>query len=108
MDDGDLEYLSLEGETKSLFDDLGFVFGWTKGDVVLGHEGRSVLSLYASTKSGSGFVLAARPKHGQTTLVGTGLRSVPQRAGEKRQEGYKRKGSKGPQLAPMVLKKNTH
>ncbi|ERN12776.1 hypothetical protein AMTR_s00043p00200800 [Amborella trichopoda] len=60
-DDVSLDYLSLQGETKSFFGDLNSIFGCAKGDAVLGHEGRSTQSLDVVTGSGSGTGQALAP-----------------------------------------------
>ncbi|ERN18156.1 hypothetical protein AMTR_s00054p00139720, partial [Amborella trichopoda] len=106
-DDADLECFSLQGEKKSLFDDLGSNFGCAKGDVVSGRKGRSVQSLNTWIGSGLGSGLASMPERGQRTPASAGSRSVPLGAGEKRQEGERRKGSRGPQSTPVILKKRT-
>ncbi|ERM94678.1 hypothetical protein AMTR_s00011p00226910 [Amborella trichopoda] len=106
-DDVGLGYLSLLGEIKSFFDDLDSIFGCAKGDAISSLEGRSVQSLNTLRGSGLGSGQAAGPVHGQRTHASTGLRSVPLGAREKRREGEKRKGSKGPQSIPLVLKKST-
>ncbi|ERN09214.1 hypothetical protein AMTR_s00014p00254880 [Amborella trichopoda] len=47
-----------------------------------------------------------RLEHGQRTFASAGSRSVPLKGGEKRREGERNKGTKGPQSVPLVLKKS--
>ncbi|ERN05625.1 hypothetical protein AMTR_s00006p00067550 [Amborella trichopoda] len=78
-EDVSLGHSPLQGKTGN----LGPIFGCVRGDVVSSREGGLVQSLDVGSK------------HGQDALVSAGSRSVLLGAGEKRQEGAKRKGVKG-------------
>ncbi|ERN05672.1 hypothetical protein AMTR_s00006p00179450 [Amborella trichopoda] len=60
-----LEYLSFEGETKSLFDDVHSIFGWTEGGAVSGHKGRPVQDLNALKRSGPPFAPSIKFRRGR-------------------------------------------
>ncbi|ERN09209.1 hypothetical protein AMTR_s00014p00252320 [Amborella trichopoda] len=58
-----MEYLSLEGETRSLFDGLCFIFEWAKGRAILGYAGHPVQFLNALIGSGRHSAPSMRPCH---------------------------------------------
>ncbi|ERN10423.1 hypothetical protein AMTR_s00026p00197700 [Amborella trichopoda] len=59
-------------------------------------------------ESGLGSNLVTEPEWGQRTPTSAVPRSVPLDVEEKRPEGAKRKGSKGPQSVPRILKESSH
>ncbi|ERN10387.1 hypothetical protein AMTR_s00026p00135800 [Amborella trichopoda] len=85
-----MEYLSIEGEKKSLFDDLRSIFGWTKGGAIPRHEGRPVQDLDALMGSGPHSDPSIRFRCGRKGPGTEELRSEPSKGGRKR------KGTGGP------------
>ncbi|ERN11889.1 hypothetical protein AMTR_s00020p00194490 [Amborella trichopoda] len=93
-DEADMQYLSLRGKTKSLFDDFSSSFGGIKGGWVSDGDEKPILGLDALRGSGSCSGPVDRPKRGPRVPTAVEPMSVPLRERDDRKEGKKRKGTK--------------